>query len=142
MNNYVYEMEVGDSFDGDYIPHILELNWFFGDNPVDFSSVQKIRVHGLAKGQVFLQVATNGLATDRMDYEPSYSEAQYIDLPRKPQDITTAFMPVTNYTDLAARGIAVQFKFTGRNTQFTAVEPSHVIQVLVLQTTNTGARSN
>lgn len=142
MSNYVYEMEVGDSFDGDYIPHILELNWFFGDNPVDFSSVQKIRVHGLSKGRVFLQVATNGLATDRMDYEPSYSEPQHIDLPRKAQDVTAAFKAVTNYTDIAARGIAVQFKFTGRNDQIPTTEPSHVIQVLVLQTTNTGARSN
>ena len=139
---FVYEMERGDSFDGDYIPHFLELNWFFGDNPVDFTGLQKIRIHGLAKGQAKLQVATNGMATDRMDYEPHYSEAQFIDLPRKPQLVTADYFSVTNYTDVAARGLSVQLKFSGRNTDIEKPEPSHVIQVLVLQTTNTGARSN
>jgi hypothetical protein len=139
---FAYEMEKGDSFDGQYIPHFLELNWFFGDNPVDFTSLQKIRIHGLAKGQAKLRVATNGMATDRMDYEPHYSEAQIIDLPRAPQLVTGDYFSVTNYTDVAARGISVQLKFSGRNTDMSRPEPSHVIQVLVLQTTQTGARSN
>lgn len=139
---FVYEMEKGDSFDGDYIPHFLELNWFFGDNPVDFTGLQKIRIHGLSKGQAKLQVATNGMATDKMDYEPHYSEAQFIDLPRKPQLVTADYFSVTNYTDVAARGLSVQLKFSGRNTDIEKPEPSHVIQVLVLQTTATGARSN
>lgn len=142
MKNYVYEMEAGDSFDGEYIPHFLELNWFFGDNPVDFTSLQKIRIHGLSKGQAKLQVATNGMATDKMDYEPHYSEAQFIDLPRKKQFLTTDYFSATNYTDVAARGISVQLKFSGRNNDVTLPEPSHVIQVLVLQATTTGARSN
>lgn len=142
MSYYVYEMEVGDSFDGDYIPHFLELNWFFGDNPVDFTSLQKIRIHGLSKGQAKLQVATNGMATDSLDYEPYYSEPQHIDLPRKPKLLTSEYFSATNYTDVAARGISVQLKFSGRNRNVTSPEPSHVIQVLVLQATTTGARSN
>ena len=142
MTNYVYEMEKGDSFDGDYIPHFLELNWFFGDNPVDFTGLQKVRIHGLSKGQAKLQVATNGMATDKMDYEPYYSEAQYIDLPRAAKILTSDYFSATNYTDVAARGISVQLKFSGRNTDIEKPEPSHVIQVLVLQKTATGARSN
>lgn len=142
MANYVYEMEKGDSFDGDYIPHFLELNWFFGDNPVDFKGLQKIRIHGLSKGQAKLQVATNSMATDMMDYEPFYSEAQFVDLPRRAKLLTSDYFSATNYTDVAARGISVQLKFSGRNTDITMPEPSHVIQVLVLQATGTGARSN
>lgn len=34
----VQEFEKGWSFDGKYIPHFVELNWYFGDNPVDFRS--------------------------------------------------------------------------------------------------------
>lgn len=141
MINYVYEMEKGDSFDGDYIPHILELNWYFGDNPIDFSGLQKIRVHGIAKGQANLQVATNSMATDQLDYEPHYTEAQFIDLPRKAITISDEYKPVTNYTDVSARGISVQLKFSGRMNDLRYPEPSHVIQVLVLQGTRTGARS-
>lgn len=142
MATYVYEMEKGFSFDGDYIPHFLELNWFFGDNPVDFTSLQKVRMHGLSKGQAKLQVATNGMATDMLDYEPHYSEAQFIDLPRKAKLLTSEYFSATNYTDVAARGLSVQLKFSGRNNDITLPEPSHVIQVLVLQATTTGARSN
>lgn len=142
MSNFVYEMEKGDSFDGEYIPHVLELNWYFGDNPVDFTGLQKIRVHGLAKGQALLQVATNGMATDQMDYEPYYTEAQFIDLPRKAMMTSSDYTSVTNYTDVSARGISVQMKFSGRNENLLTPEPSHVIQVLVLQGTKTGARSN
>lgn len=141
MSYFVYEMERGNSFDGDYIPHFLELNWFFGDNPVDFSGLQKVRVHGLSKGQAKLQVATNGMATDQLDYEAHYSEGQYIDLPRKPQFLASEYFSVTNYTDVAARGLSVQLKFNGRNEDLSLPEPSHVIQVLVLQTSATGARS-
>lgn len=138
----VYEMEKGWSFDGDYIPHMLELNWLFGDNPVDFTGMQKIRIHGLAKGQAKLQVAVNSMETDGLDYEAWYSEPQHIDLPRHTKFVQSEYYPVTNYVDTAARGLSVQMKFTGRNENLNSPEPSHVIQVLVLQTTNTGARSN
>lgn len=142
MSNFVYEMERGDSFDGDYIPHSLELNWFFGDNPVDFTGLQKVRIHGLSKGQAKLQVSTNSMVTDEMDYEPHFTEPQYIDLPRNQKVTSVDYMSVTNTTDVAARGISMQLRFEGRNEDLTLPEPSHVIQVLVLQTTQTGARSN
>lgn len=144
MKNFVYEMEKGWSFDGNYIPHFLELNWFFGDNPVDFTGLQKIRIHGLTKGYVKLTVAVNGMETDQMDYQPFYSEPQWIDLPRNPYYVSGDYVPVTNYTDTAARGLSVQMKFEGRNRDLQMPEPSHVIQVLVLQASppDTGTRSN
>lgn len=142
FSNLAFEMERGFSFDGNYISHFLELNWFFGDNPVDFTGLQKVRIHGLAKGLAQLSVAANGMETDEMDYEPYYSEGQYIDLPRESTGVSGDYFPVTNTTDLPARGISIQLMFKGRNEDVTLPEPSHVIQVLVLQTTQTGARSN
>lgn len=142
--NYVYEMEKGWSFDGNFIPHFLELNWLFGDNPVDQTGMQKIRIHGLTKGYVKLSVAINSMETDKMDYLPFYTEPQYIDLPRNPYFVNDEYIPVTNYTDVGARGISIQMKFEGRNRELDRPEPSHVIQVLVLQDgpQGTGTRSN
>lgn len=141
MANLVYELEKGWSFDGYYIPHFVELNWYFGDNPVEYSGIQKIRIHGLSKGRAKIQISTNGMQTD---YLPDYSAAQYIDLPSTPVFVTSDFEPVTNYAEAANRGLSVQMKFEGRNTNITLPEPSHVIQVLVIQTSpqGTGARAN
>lgn len=141
MSNYVYELDKGWSFDGYYIPHFLELNWYWGDNPVDYHGLQKIRIHGLAKGRAFLQVSVNGLQTD---YLEDYSEPQWIDIPYHVSHITSEFYPVTNYVDTASRGLSTQLKFEGRNTDNTQPEPAHVIQVLVLQGSpeGTGQRSN
>ncbi len=144
MKNYVYEMEKGWSFDGHFIPHFLELNWFWGESPADYTGIQKIRIHGLTKGFVNLSVAINGMETDEMDYQPFYTEPQRIDLPRNPYYVTPDYVPVTNFTDVAGRGLSIQMKFEGTNQNINLPEPSHVIQVLVIQTTpsGTGARSN
>lgn len=137
--NYVYELEQGWSFDGGYIPHYLELNWYFGDNPVTYHTIQKIRIHGLSKGRTLLQVSTNGMQTD---YLSDYSEPQYIDLPRTPTFVNPDFQPITNYTDVANRGISVQMKFEGRQENIQLPEPAHVLQVLVVQSSPEGARAN
>lgn len=141
MPHYVYELEKGWSFDGNYIPHFAELNWYFGDNPVQYNGIQKIRIHGLSRGRTYLQVSTNGMETD---YLPDYSEPQWIDLPKTPTFVTPDFLPVTNYTDSANRGISIQMKFEGRNLDIALPEPSHVIQVLVIQSLpeGSGARAN
>lgn len=141
MSNFVYELDVGWSFDGYYIPHFLELNWYWGDNPVDYHGLQKIRVHGLAKGRAMLEVSANGLQTS---YMADYSEPQWIDIPYHVSHITADFEPVTNYVDTASRGLSTQLKFEGRNPDVTKPEPSHVLQILVLQGSpeGTGKRSN
>lgn len=136
MANLVYELERGWSFDGYYIPHFLELNWYFGNDPVSYHTIQKIRIHGLSKGRTFLQVSTNGIQTD---YSPDFSSPQYIDLPATPTFVNPEFLPVTNYADSANRGLAIQMKFEGRNTDITLPEPSHVIQVLVVQSSPEGS---
>lgn len=141
MGFKVYELEKGWSFDGYYIPHFLILNWYFGDDPTTYHSIQKLRIHGLSKGRTYLQVSTNGMQTD---YSPDFTTPQYIDLPKAPAFVNPDFQPVTNYADLADRGLSIQFKFEGRNTDITLPEPAHVIQVLVVQSSpqGTGARGN
>lgn len=141
----VQEFEKGWSFDGKYIPHFVELNWYFGDNPVDFRELSNVRVHGLTKGNVHLSVSTNGMETDSDFYAEDYSEAQHIDLPRK-QDryVTSDYVPVSNYEQPLNRGISVQMKFEGRNANLDLPEPSHVLQVLVTESSpiGNGNRSN
>lgn len=138
---YVYELDKGWTFDGAYIPNFLELNWYFGDDPIHYHGIQKIRVHGLSKGRAYLTVAVNGMQTD---YEPDYTEPQILDLPRNPKVISVDLAPETNYTDSASRGLSIQMKFEGRNTDIALPEPQHALQVLIVQSSpqGTGFRSN
>lgn len=137
----VYELDKGWTFDGAYIPHFLELNWYFGEDPIHYHTIQKIRVHGLSKGLTKLTLAMNGMQTD---YEPDYTEPQILDLPRNPKLIAVDLFPETNYVDSANRGISLQMKFEGRNTDISLPEPQHALQVLVVQSSpqGTGFRSN
>lgn len=137
----VYELDKGWTFDGAYIPHFLELNWYFGEDPIHYHTIQKIRVHGLSKGLTKLTLAINGMQTD---YEPDYTEPQILDLPRNPKLLSTDLFPETNYVDSANRGISLQMKFEGRNTDIALPEPQHALQVLVVQSSppGTGFRSN
>jgi hypothetical protein len=141
MANLVYELEKGWSFDGYYIPHFLELNWYFGDDPVTYHTIQKLRVHGLSKGRTYLQLRTNGMQTD---YSPDWSSPQYLDFPVHPTFVADEFYPMTNYTDSSNRGLSIQMRFEGRNADITLPEPAHVLQVLVTQSSpdDTGFRAN
>lgn len=140
---YVYELDKGWSFDGMYIPHYAELNWYFGDNPVDFTSIQRVRIHGMNNGHTKLQMSVNGLQESDW-YLDQYTEPQWIDLPRNSKFVMKDMVPVTNYVDTASRGLSIQMKFEGRNCDLTKPEPPHVLQALVVQSSppGTGRRSN
>lgn len=135
MSNYVYELERGWSFDGYYIPHFLEVNWYFGDSPITYHTIHKLRIHGVTKGNVQLQVAANGMQTS---YISDYTSNQYIDLKSPYKFVSSEFYPTTETTDLENRGLAIQLKFSGRNIDMTKPEPSHVLQVLVVQSSPEG----
>lgn len=135
----VHELDKGWSFDGNYIPHFLELNWLFMEDPVTYKTIQKIRIHGLVKGVVNLQVSLAGMQGDATtDYISDYMQPQFIDFPFAPIHISSEFLPATNYVDYSDRGLALQMKFEGRNTDITQPEPAHVIQVLALQSSPQG----
>jgi hypothetical protein len=131
----VYELEKGWSFDGAFIPNFLELNWYFGDSPIVYHTVQKVRVHGLAKGNVDLQVSANGMQTS---YLEDYTSAQYIDLRSPYEFVSSDFNPVTEFTDLENRGLSIQLKFEGRSAGEAFPVPGHVLQVLVVQSSPEG----
>lgn len=133
--NYVYELERGWSFDGYYIPHRLELNWYFGDDPFTYKSIQKVRIHGLSKGYAQLQMSVAGMQTE---YDGDYTEPQYINLPLNAPFVSEDFESTTNYVDSSNRGISLQLKFEGSNTDITKPEPPHVLQVLALQSSPQG----
>ena len=134
-----YELDRGWSFDGNYIPHFLELNWFFGEDPVTYKSVNKVRIHGLVKGTVNLEVSMSGMQGDvATDYIPDYTDPEYLDFPFAPIHVSSEFLPATNYVDYSDRGLALLMKFEGRNTDITLPEPAHVIQVLALQSSPQG----
>lgn len=139
-----YETDKGWSFDGNYIPHFVILNWYFADNPVIYKGFQKVRIHGLSKGRSFLQLSVNGIEDDYVNEADGFTTPQYIDIPKAATFVVEDFKPTTNYTDTSNRGLGVQFKFEGRNTNIALPEPAHVIQVLVLQSTpdSTGKRAN
>ncbi len=140
-SHLVYEMDAGWSFDGYYIPHLLELNWYFAEDFFTYKGVQKVRIHGLSKGRALLNVAVAGMQTE---YDSDYNEPQTLDLPYHPSVITEDFNSVTNYAETGDRGLSLQLKFQGRNTDITKPEPPHVIQVLAMQTTpqGNGKRAN
>lgn len=134
-----YELERGWSFDGEYIPHFLELNWFFGEDPVTYKSVNKVRVHGLVKGTVNLQVSMSGMQGDvATDYIADYTDPEFLDFPFAPIHVASEFVPATNYVGYQDRGLALLMKFEGRNQNIALPEPSHVLQVLALQSSPQG----
>ena len=135
----VYELDRGWSFDGNFIPHFLELNWFFGEDPVTYKSINKVRVHGLVKGVVNLQVSMSGMQGDvATDYIEDYSDPEFLDFPFTPIQVSPEFLPATNYVGYSDRGLALLMKFEGRNTDITLPEPAHVLQVLALQSSPQG----
>ncbi len=129
--HFVYELDRGFSFDGNYIPHFLVLNWSWGESPVQNFGTQKVRVHGLTKGNAYIQIQCNGLETKYS--EDGFQQPQYIDMLSEFKFVSDEFTPLSSGIDYAARGIAVQMKFSGRNLDITKPEPAHVMQVLVTQ---------
>lgn len=139
-STYVYALDVGSSFDGNYIPHYFTTNWTFMDNPVQFQTLQAIRLHGLSKGVCNLKVQAAGAQNDFYFSGASLSTTTTpINLPRTAAGILSDFKDVTNRVDIAARGLATQLKFSGSNTTIGLIEPSHVAQVLITFTSPDGA---
>src|SRR5690606_23393567 len=95
--HYVYELDRGWTFDGLYIPHFIVFNWYFGENPTVYTTMQKVRLHGLAKGITNLQVQTNGIQTD---YREDFSEPELLTLKHPYDFVMSEFIPSTNYADL------------------------------------------
>lgn len=139
-SSYVYSLEQGDSFDGNYIPHYFETNWFFGQTPIQYSTLHALRMYGLSRGHAGVAVQVVGAQNDFDFSGASYTTSSSdISLPRTSGAIYEDYRPATNRTDINGRGLAIKLKFSGSNTNLAVVEPSHVCQVLITYATPTGA---
>lgn len=137
---YVYEMETGWSFDGKYIPHNFTINWFYGENPTTFQTLQRLRLYGQSHGYSSLKVQAAGVQNDMYFNGTSFSTTTTpINLPRSFTEYAAQLQDTTNSVNIAARGLAVQLKFSGSNTDLSVIEPSHTAQVLVTYSSPDGA---
>lgn len=137
----VFALENGDSFNGYYIPHSFDINWYFGQAPSTYMTLQGLRAFGLSRGLASLNVYATGPQTDFYFKGNVFSTSTVpLNFPRNnPIGIVTDLQPVTNRADIAARGLAVQIRISGSNTNYALIEPTHVVQVLTLYTTPAGA---
>lgn len=132
-SDHVYSLDSGNSFDGNYIPHYFDTNWYFGEAPIQYMGIQKVRLHGLSRGYTKLDIFAAGIQNDYSFGGNVFSTtAEPINLPRTPGNIYNELLPVTNIANLANRGIGIQLRFKGQNTDLTKPEPSHVAQVMVV----------
>lgn len=133
VSNYVYGLEQGNSFDTWYISHSFDTNWYFGEAPVIYTGIQKVRLHGLCYGYTNLDVYAAGIQEDYSFGENVFSTtSEPINLPRTPGNIYNELLPVTNIANLSNRGLGIQLRFKGRNTDLSKPEPGHICQVLVV----------
>lgn len=137
----VYALDSGNGFNGYYIPHNFSINWFFGQSPSTFQTLAGVRAFGLSRGLANLNIQAAGPQTDFYFKGNVFSTTVVpLNLPRSnPIGIVSDLQPVTNRADIAARGLALQVRLYGSNTDLTLIEPTHTLQVLTLYTTPDGA---
>jgi hypothetical protein len=137
----VFALESGDSFNGYYIAHYFDINWYFGQAPSTYMTLQGVRAFGLSKGLASLNIYATGPQTDFYFSGNVFSTTTTpLNFPRNnPIGIVPDLRPVTNRCDISARGLALQVRIAGSNTNVNLIEPTHVVQVLTLYTTPAGA---
>lgn len=137
----IYELDSGNSFNGEYIEHEFETNWYFGEAPTRFTGIQKLRMHGLSNGMANLEVYAAGIDNDYSFGKSQYSTtSEGINLPRTAGNIYADSQPVTNIANLSNRGLGIQLKFVGSgDTDTSDPEPGHVCQAIVVYSKPSGA---
>lgn len=139
-SQHVYELDSGNSFDGNYIPHHFDTNWFFGSAPSTFTTINGVRMYGRSRGFSNIDLSVVGQQAD-FDFSGAEltSTPAAINLPRTAGAIFNDYKPVTTRTDISGRGLSIKFRFSGSNTDLTLPEPSHICQVLITYASPEGA---
>lgn len=136
QSEWVYELDKGWGFYGEFIHHSFEINWFFGESPSSFFGVKKARLYGKTHGRASLKIQSSGALTQLDSRYNTVNEL--IDLPYTPEFYSNDLLSRSSKpASIANRGLAIQLKISNR--QEAVVEPSHTCQVLVLATTPGGA---
>jgi hypothetical protein len=102
---YVYELDKGWGFAGNFIPASYTINWFYKD-PFSFTTAKKIRLDGLTSGISSCSVTTS------KDYSTEFSTNSVdISLPKNP---LSSFYPIqtpsTNIANIQVNGRSLSFK--------------------------------
>jgi hypothetical protein len=102
---YVYEMDQGWGFGGNFIPAEYVINWFYQD-PFTEVTLKKVRLDGLTQG-----VSSCSLFVGK-DYDTTFStNSSDISLPRNPLDsYSVEFVPATTMTNTNLRGRSMSLK--------------------------------
>jgi hypothetical protein len=102
---FVYEMDQGWGFAGNFIPAEYVINWFYQD-PFTEVTLKKVRLDGLTQG-----VSSCRLLVAK-DYDATFSTASSdISLPRNPLDsYSVEFVPATTMTNTNLRGRSMSLK--------------------------------
>jgi hypothetical protein len=139
-SNFVYEGNIGWGFDGKYIPHYFSINWLYDQNPSQFHTIQALRLYGQSQGLALLKVEAQGVQNDMSFGGGAFTTTLTpINLPRSFVTFSDEPLDTTNRVALAARGLAIQLKFSGSNTTASAVETSLSAQVLITYSSPDGA---
>lgn len=102
---FVYEMDQGWGFAGNFIPAEYVINWFYQD-PFTEVTLKKVRLDGLTQG-----VSSCSLFVGK-DYDSTFStNSSDISLPRNPLDsYSVEFVPATTMTNTNLRGRSMSLK--------------------------------
>lgn len=140
LENYVFELDKGWSFAGNYIPEFYTLNPVFRD-PFTETNIRKIRLDGLTKG-----VGDNEVTTAK-DYSRTFgSQATDISLTKigpstASTTYSTDFYAATNMANVAERGRSISLKVTGSGS-ISAPVPSDIHQIMLVQYAAGGKRDS
>jgi hypothetical protein len=142
-NNRAYLLDNGWGFDGDVFRHYFDVCWRFATQGTSFTTVERVRMHGLGYGVAPLDVKAAGL---EVDYEQTYNTAiQDISMPVNPVMLYDRLSPVTSIIDHANWGLGIKLRING-TVDFGAglidnTTPPHICQILQLYvSTGTGDR--
>jgi len=128
----VYELDSGWGFNGITFTHYFELAHLYNDNASNFLGVEGIRLFGKSHGMANLVVKAKGI---ERDFDQSYTTAsQDISLPyTPPAHFYRSKQDVTNFVDHANWGLGVSLRIEGgQASNLSTVEPSHIVQVMVV----------
>lgn len=125
--DYVFELEKGWGFDGEFFPSFIETNWHYQQGPFQNNTLRKVRLEGLTRGSAPLRVYTS------KDYETTYSTT-YTPISLPNTDLSSFledYIAETDMANVAARGRNVGIKITMVPEQYPL--PPHVLQALLIQ---------
>ncbi len=136
----VYELDSGWGFNGYTFPHHIDLSHIFVTGSQTTTSVEWCRLYGKSYGVASLNLKAAGIEDDFN--QPYHDAIQDLSLPRNVETVTEIMKDQLAIIDTANWGLGIKLGIYG-NEQFTTnTEPSHLVQVLVLQVRSIGAKDS